>query len=162
MAYTPSSAASKAIASVLRGEGEARIGDDELEVLGHVATIEHGADLEADLVLAAQRSALAQRRRLNLGELFLGRGDEFAALAGALGRQLGVATDNETLAGIVVRNDLRHVALVEQRPPGCDPGVQEAALGRQGLDGRGAQRRDPVEAGGLDVGVDARPRDSSR
>jgi hypothetical protein len=68
----------------------------------------------------------------------------------ALGRQFGVATDDETLAGIVVRGDLRHVALVEQRE------LQGAALGSQGLDGRGAQRGDPIEAGGLEVGVDAR------
>ena len=86
----------------------------------------------------------------DLGQRLLGRRDEFGALARALGRQLGVATDDETLAGIVVRGDLRHVALVEQRE------LQRAALGRQGLDGRGAQRGDPIEAGRLEVGVDAR------
>ena len=88
--------------------------------------------------------------RADLDERLLGRLEEFGALARALGRQLGVATDDETLAGIVVRDDLRHVALVEQRE------LQGAALGRQGLDRRGAQRGDPVEAGGLEVGVDAR------
>ena len=38
----------------------------------------------------------------------------------------------------------------------CDPGVQRAAFGGRSLDRRSAQRRDPVEAGLLDVGVDAR------
>ena len=72
------------------------------------------------------------------------------ALAGALARQLGVAADNQTLAGKVVRDDLRHVALVEQRE------LQRSAFGGQSLDGRRAQRGDPAEAGGLEVGVDAR------
>jgi hypothetical protein len=47
-----------------------------------------------------------------------GRGDELAALGRALGRRLRVTTDDEPLAGVVVRGDFRHVALVEQRPPG--------------------------------------------
>ena len=109
-------------------------------MLGHVATVDHRADPEADLVLAAERIALSLGRRADLGQRLLGRIDEFGALARALGRQFGVATDDETLAGIVVRGDLRHVALVEQRE------LQGAALGRQGLDGRGAQRGDPIRS----------------
>jgi hypothetical protein len=57
----------------------------------------------------------------------------FGALARALGREFRVAADNEALAGIVVRDDLRHVALVEQGE------LQGAALGRQGLNVAGAR-----------------------
>ena len=67
-----------------------------------------------------------------LVELFLGRGDELAALARALGRQFRVATDDEPLAGVVVGGDFRHVALVEERE------LQRSALGGQSLDGRSA------------------------
>ena len=56
----------------------------------------------------------------------------------------------DRLAGIIVRGDLRHVALVEQRE------LQGAALGRQGLYRRDAQRGDPVDAGGAEIGVDVR------
>ena len=96
------------------------------EMLGHVATIDDGADLEGDLVLAAERIAFALGHRADLDERLLGRLEEFGALARALGRELRVAADDEALAGIVVRDDLRHVALVEQRE------LQGAALGRQG------------------------------
>ena len=119
-------------------------------MLGHVATIDDGADLEGDLVRAAERIALFLGHCADLDERFLGRLEKFGALARALGRELRVAADDEALAGIVVRDDLGHVALVEQRE------LQGAALGREGLDRRGAQRGDPVEAGGLKVGVDAR------
>src|SRR5579871_2832348 len=47
---------------------EARLGNSEREVLGHVAAIEHGAEREADLVLATQRLARALGHRLNLGQ----------------------------------------------------------------------------------------------
>src|SRR5271157_1288904 len=96
-------------------------------MLGHVATVEHGADPEADLVLAAERITLSLGHCADLGQRRLGRLDEVGTLARALGRQFGVATDDETLAGIVVRGDLRHVALVEQRE------LQRAALGLSGI-----------------------------
>ena len=70
-------------------------------------------------------------------------------LAGALGGKIGVAADDQTLAGEVGCGDAGHVALVEQRE------LQGAAL-QQRLDRRRAQRGDPVEAGGLDVFGDAR------
>jgi hypothetical protein len=41
----------------LAREGEARIGDGELEVLGHMATVDDGAYLEADLVLGPRSGA---------------------------------------------------------------------------------------------------------
>ena len=62
----PSRAASAAIASALRGPCEAHLGDGEVEMLGHVATIDHGADLEGDLVLAAERVALFRGHRADL------------------------------------------------------------------------------------------------
>ena len=86
----------------------------------------------------------------DLDQRHLGRIEEFDAFAHALGGELGVAADDETLSGIVVRDDLRHVALVEQRE------LQRAAFGRERLDRRRAERGDPVEAGGRDIGVDAR------
>jgi len=46
-------------------------------------------------------------------EVLLGSGQQFLALAGALARQIGIATDDEPLAGVVRRCDRRHVALVE-------------------------------------------------
>ena len=43
----------------LAREGEAGVGDGELKVLGHVATVDDGANLEGDLVLAAQGRAFS-------------------------------------------------------------------------------------------------------
>jgi len=86
----------------------------------------------------AERVALFLCHGADLDELFLGRGEEFDALAGALGGELRVAADDEALAGKVVRDDLGHVALVEQRE------LQSAALGRQGLDRRRAIQSKPA------------------
>ena len=119
-------------------------------MLGHAATVDDGADLEGDLVGAAQRIAFLLGHGADLDQRHLGRIEEFDAFARALGGEVGVAADDETLSGIVVRDDLRHVALVEQRE------LQRAALGRERLDRRRAERGDPVEAGGRDIGVDAR------
>ena len=119
-------------------------------MLGHVATVDHGADPEADLVLAVERIALSLGRRADLGQRFSVASMSSARLRARSAASSGLRQTIETLAGIVVGGDLRHVALVEQRQ------LQGAALGRQSLDGRGAQRGDPVEAGWLEVGVDAR------
>ena len=108
--------------------GEAGLGDGEVEMLGHVATIDDGADLEGDLVLAAERIALSLGHRADLDERLLGRLEEFGALARALGRELRVAADDEALAGIVVRDDLRHVALVEQRELQGPPSAASALI----------------------------------
>ena len=54
-------------------------------MLGHVATVDDGADLEGDLVLAAERVALFLGHRADLDQRRLGRLEEFVALASALG-----------------------------------------------------------------------------
>ena len=61
--------------------------------------------------------------------------------------EVGIAADDQPLAGEVGRGDRRHVALVEQRQ------LQGPAV-HQRLDGRGAQRADPVQPGRLEVLVD--------
>ena len=70
-------------------------------------------------------------------------------LAGALGGKIGVAADDQPLAGKIGCGNAGHVALVEQRE------LQGAGL-QQRLDRRRAQGSDPVQAGGLDIVGDAR------
>ena len=145
----PSVAASAAISVVLRAKLKARIGDVEIEMLGHLVPVDHRADRERDLGGAAQRIALAGDGRLDAGEIALGGGEQVFALAGALGGEIGIAADHQTLAGEIGCGDAGHVALVEQRE------LQRAAL-QQRLDRRRAQRGDPVQAGRFDVLGDAR------
>jgi hypothetical protein len=56
-------------------------------VLGHLASPQHGADLEADRRLAVEWAALALDRGLDPREIPLGGGQEILPLAAALGRQ---------------------------------------------------------------------------
>jgi len=86
------------------------------------------------------------------GEIAFGCGQKVLALAGALAGEIGIAAYDEALARIIGRRNGRHVALVEQRH------LQGAAFDER-PDGRGAQCRDPVEAGRSDFGVEARLRD---
>jgi hypothetical protein len=79
-------------------------------MLGHLVLVDHRADRKRDLGGAAQRIALAGDGRLDTGE-------------GALGGEIGVAADDQTLAGEVRRGDAGHVALVEQREQGA--GLQQ-------------------------------------
>ena len=71
-------------------EGEAGLGDGEVERLGHVATVDDGADLEGDLVPAAEQIALSLCHGADLDERLLGRLEEFGALARALGPRSGL------------------------------------------------------------------------
>ena len=135
--------------------GEARVGDDDLEVLAHLVLVEHGSHRKADLGPAAERRALAQDRLADAAQVPLGRGHEFVALALALGRQERIAAHDQPLARIVGRGDLGQVAIVEQRE------LQRAGLD-QLLDLRGAQGGDPVEPGRLQVLADARAGDRGR
>ncbi len=91
---------------------------------------------------------------LDAGEVALSGGEQVLALAGALGGEIGVAADDQTLAGEVGCCDAGHVALVEQRE------LQGAAF-EQRPDRRRAQCGDPVEAYGSDVLGDARLGDHS-
>ena len=86
------------------------------------------------------------------GEIVFGGGQKVQPFAGALAGEIAIAAHDEALARIVGRRNGRHVALIEQRH------LQGPAF-REHPDGGGAQRRDPVEAGRRDLGVEARLRD---
>ena len=133
-------------------EREACLADRELEVLGHLAPVDDGADLERDLGLAAQRLAGTPNRGRNGGKVLFSRGQQVLSLAGALAGEIAIATDDEPLARIIGRRDGRHVALVEQRH------LQGSGF-RELPDRRRPQRRDPVETRRGDLSVDARLRD---
>ena len=130
--------------SGLAREAEAMVGDGKVEVLAHLVLLDHGTDSERDLRGPAQRLSLAHDGSLDAGEVAFGGRQQFLALAGALGSEIGIAADNQPLIGEVGAGDGGHVALVEQRE------LQGAALD-QLLDRWGAQRGDPVEPGGLDI-----------
>ena len=68
-------------------------------------------------ISAAPRKGLrlARHAGCDFGQIALGGGEEVLALAGALAREIGIAADDQPLAGKVGRGDRRHVALVEQR-----------------------------------------------
>jgi hypothetical protein len=82
------------------------------------------------------------------GHVLLGGGEQVLALAGAFDGQRRVAAAHQSLAGVVRVGDLEQVVLVEQ-------GQLDRALLDQGLDLRGAQRADPVQAGRAQLAVDA-------
>ena len=110
--YSPSSAASSAIA-VSRRRTVSRIGGDvELEVLADLVAVDDPPDGEPDLVRSAQGAGLDARD--DRGELGRDRGEEVLALAGPLLRERRVAADDERLIGKVGALDLGQVALVEQ------------------------------------------------
>ena len=120
------------------------VGDGEIEVLAHLVLLDHCTDSERDLGRPAQRLPLARDGGLDAGQIAFGRRQQFLALAGALGGEIWIATNNQPLTREVGTGDGGHVALVEQRE------LQGAALD-QFLDRWSAQRGDPIEPGGLDV-----------
>src|SRR5271165_5606518 len=83
----------------LAGEAEAGVGDVKGKVLGHLVVVEHGADLEPDFGLAAQRLAFAGDGGSDAGEIALSGGKQILALARALGGERAVAADDQALAG---------------------------------------------------------------
>ena len=97
----------------------------------HFVRVEHLAHLERDRGGAAQRIALAPDSGLDAREVLLGRRQQLFAFAGAFGGEVGIAADDQPLAGEVGRGDAGHVALVEQRQ-------LQGAAGQQLLDGWGA------------------------
>src|ERR1700738_2635072 len=106
----------------------------------------------AALVVGRRAPRLARRSARAAGEIGVGRRQQVLALARALAREIGIAADDQPLARIVGRRDRCHVTLGEQRHlqrPGLD----------QRPDGWRAQRRDPVEPGRGDLGIEARLRD---
>jgi hypothetical protein len=103
-------------------------------------------------ISAAQRPAGAADGGRDGGEIAFGRGQKVEALAGALAGEIAIAADDQPLARIVGRRNGRHVTRIEQRH------LQGPAFGER-PDGRRAQRRDPIETGRRDLGVEARLRD---
>ena len=110
--YSPSSAASSAIAVSWRRTASRNGGDVELEVLADLVAVDDPPDGEPDLVRSAQGAGLDAGD--DRGELGRGRGEEVLALAGPLLRERRVAADDERLIGKVGALDLGQVALVEQ------------------------------------------------
>src|SRR5882724_12409191 len=83
--------------------------------LAHLMLVEHGADIQADRGLAAQRDALAVDRQLDPAEVAFGRRQQGFALAPAFRRQQRIAADDQPLARIIRGADLGQIAIVEQR-----------------------------------------------
>jgi len=79
----------------------------------HLEAAQHAAHPQRDRHLAGQRPPGALRRQLDLLEFPFGGREQFAALAGPLLRQQGIATGDEPLARIGRVSDLGQVALIE-------------------------------------------------
>src|SRR4051812_2919296 len=72
-------------------EAEGGIVDGELEMLGHLAATEYGADAQPDLVLATERLLGALDGGLDAAEIGFGGGEQVVPLGGTLGGQGRVA-----------------------------------------------------------------------
>ena len=129
---------------LVAAKAERVVCDVEDEALGHLVVIDHLADPQPDLVLASQRAALAAACHRDRFELSVGRGQQRLAFACPLLGQERVLASHEALAWVVRVGDLDEVGLIEKRQ------LDGARLDQRG-DGRGAQRRDPVQLRGGDV-----------
>ena len=78
----------------LAAELEAIVLDGRLEVLGHLALVERGADLQRDCGLAAQRISGAADRLGDRGEAAFGGFQQVLALRGPQARQFRIAADH--------------------------------------------------------------------
>jgi hypothetical protein len=96
------------------GEAERVVGDADLEMLGHVAPSQHGADRLADRRGAAQRPARSLHLSRDARKLLLGGGQQLRALAGPLCGQQRVLAHHQAFAWIVGTGDLGHVAIIKQ------------------------------------------------
>jgi hypothetical protein len=132
----------------LSRKAEGGVGDRQIEMVFHFV-VEHRTDRKRDFRGAAQRITLAADGSLDAAEALLGRRQQFFTLAAALGGEVGITANHQSLAGIIRGGDGGHIALVEQRQ------LQGATV-QQFLDRRCTQRRDPVQACGFDVLGDAR------
>ena len=99
-------------------------------MLGHVVAMDHRADADRDGAGATERSASARNRGLDAAEIAFRRRAEVFAFALAQGGKIGIATDNEPLAGKFRRGDARPIALIEERE------LQRATFAKR-LDRRG-------------------------
>ena len=86
-------------------DGQAVIGNGDLEVLGHLVLADHLADGDADRVRAGE--ACGRHPGGDRGEELLGGGEQVLPLAGALFGQHRVAAGDQPLAGEARRGDLR-------------------------------------------------------
>src|ERR1700730_18471204 len=135
-------------------ERQIRVGNGDVEVLGHFVMIDHRTDRECDFIPAAQCSFLAPNTGLNVKQFPLRGIEQIAPLACALVGQQRVATSHPALAGIIGRGDLGEIALVKERK------LNGASLG-EAADRRRAQGRDEVETGRFDGLLDASLRNHS-
>jgi hypothetical protein len=90
--------------------GKGVVSDADVEVLGHLVAVDHGADLEADSRRATQRCPLALDCRRDPRQ-----GVQVLTLVPPLGGEQRVAADNQALARIRRRGDLGEATLIEQR-----------------------------------------------
>ena len=70
---------------VLAGDGEGGVGDGDVQVLFHFVLIGHGTDFQADLIGPDQPPGGYGGG--DGGQELFGRGEQFAAFAGAFDRQ---------------------------------------------------------------------------
>ena len=91
--------------------------DPKLEVLGDLVLVGDAADALADLPggCVSERAAGPVDHLADLVELALGRAQQLLALPCALGGQVWVAAEDQSLAGELLRGDLGEVSLIEQR-----------------------------------------------
>jgi hypothetical protein len=78
-------------------EGEARIGDGQIEMFAHFMLVDHAADGQRDVRGATQRLALARGGQSDTREIAFGGRQQFLALAGALGGKIAIAANDQTL-----------------------------------------------------------------
>jgi hypothetical protein len=83
----------------LSGEAEGGVGDLQIEMLFHFVGVEHLTHLEGDFRGTTQRISLALDSSLDAGQILFRRRQQIFALAGAFSGKLGVAADDEPLAG---------------------------------------------------------------
>jgi hypothetical protein len=83
-------------------------------VLGHLVLADDGTGLEGNLGGASQRLLGAANPVLDFGKVAFGGGEQILALAPTRDGELGVAADDQALAGIVICGDAGEITLIEQ------------------------------------------------
>src|SRR5262249_33009149 len=105
---------------------EVGVGDGEREVLGHLVLADDGTGLEGNLGDASQWPLGAANAVLDFGKVTLGCGEQILALAPARDGELGVAADDQALAGIAICGNAGEITLIEQRELET-PGIDQSA-----------------------------------
>ncbi len=78
--------------------------------------VSHLPDSHCDLIRARESSGLARRRGDDLLEFALGGRQKLLALSRPIGSQERIATDDQSLARIVLRSDFCEIDFIEQGP----------------------------------------------